>query len=55
MLLFGDRCQGAVIRSPFGERRLSDAAGMTWLNLRLSLLRTQLAPALPQTAGATGA
>ena len=55
VLLFGDRCQGAVIHSPFGERRLCDAAGMSWLNLRLSLLRTQLAPALPQTAGATGA
>jgi hypothetical protein len=43
VLLFGDRCRGdAVICSPFGERRLDDADGMAWLNLRLSLLRSQL-------------
>ena len=43
VLLFGNRCPGdAVVCSPFGERRLDDDDGMAWLNLRLSLLRTQL-------------
>jgi RES domain len=45
VLFFGDRCGDAVIRSPFGERRLDDEAGLQWLGRRLSLLRTRLAPA----------
>jgi hypothetical protein len=41
VLLFGDRCEGSVSYSPFGERRL-DGDGLRWLNLRLSLLRTKV-------------
>lgn len=44
LLLFGDRCADAVVRSPFGERPLDDPAGREWLNRRLSLLNTGLAP-----------
>jgi hypothetical protein len=44
VLLFGDRCEGSVIGSSFGERALDDGAGTEWLNLRLSLLRTRLGP-----------
>jgi RES domain len=51
VLLFGDRCRDAVIRSPFGERRLDDPAGVSWLNLRLSLLRTKLGPVTHRTFG----
>jgi hypothetical protein len=43
VLLFGDRCEDAVIWSPFGERRL-DGGGLEWLNMRLSLLRTKVHP-----------
>lgn len=42
VLLFGDRCADAVAWSGFGERRLDDRAGLDWLNLRLSLLRTRI-------------
>jgi hypothetical protein len=41
VLLFGDRCDDAVIFSPFGERRL-DESGLDWLNLRLAQLRTKI-------------
>jgi hypothetical protein len=41
LLLFGDRCDDAVIFSPFGERRL-DESGLDWLNLRLAQLRTKI-------------
>ncbi len=42
-LLFGDRCAESVLSSSFGERPL-DGAGLDWLNLRLSLLRTSVRP-----------
>jgi RES domain len=42
LLLFGDRCGSAVIRSSFGERLLYDDNGLDWLNLRLKLLRTKV-------------
>lgn len=41
VLLFGDRCEDAVVWSSFGERLL-DGDGHDWLNLRLSLLRTKV-------------
>ena len=41
VLLFGDRCDDAVVFSPFGERCL-DEAGLDWLNLRLAQLRTKV-------------
>jgi hypothetical protein len=41
VLLFGDRCEDSVLASSFGERPL-DGAGLDWLNLRLSLLRTKV-------------
>jgi hypothetical protein len=44
VLLFGDRCENTVISSPFAGRPLDDRAGVEWLNLRLSLLNTRLAP-----------
>ncbi len=43
VLLFGDRCEELVHSSSFGERPL-DGAGLGWLNLRLSLLRTKVLP-----------
>jgi hypothetical protein len=42
VLLFGDRCAGAVVCSSFGERLLDDDDGLKWLNLRLALLRTRV-------------
>jgi hypothetical protein len=53
VLLFGDRCEDAVIYSPFGARRLDDPAGMTWLDRRLSLLRTGLGPPPPRRSAGT--
>lgn len=51
VLLFGDRCADAVAWSGFGERRLDDDTGLSWLNLRLALLRTRVrglrGPAVP--------
>jgi hypothetical protein len=44
VVFFGDRCEDAVVRSAFGERRLDDNAGLAWLNRRLSLLNTRVAP-----------
>ncbi|MGD0068776.1 MAG: RES family NAD+ phosphorylase [Streptosporangiaceae bacterium] len=41
VLLFGDRCDDAVVFSTFGERRLDDG-GLDWLNLRLAQLRTKV-------------
>ncbi len=40
VLLFGDRCGDALVRSSFGARRLDDEDGLAWLNRRLHLLRT---------------
>jgi len=45
VLLFGDRCGDAVVRSSFGERRLDRPEGQQWLRRRLSLLRTGFARA----------
>jgi hypothetical protein len=45
VVLFGDRCEHAVVRSAFGARRLDDDAGLAWLNRRLSLLSTRVASA----------
>lgn len=46
VLLFGDRCDDAVIFSPFGERSL-DGGGLDWLNLRLAQLRTKVRKGSP--------
>jgi len=43
VVLFGDRCAGAVVHSAFGARRLDDG-GLGWLNRRLSLLNTRVRP-----------
>jgi hypothetical protein len=42
VVLFGDRCGDAVIRSPFGSRELDRGEGREWLNRRLALLRTKV-------------
>lgn len=47
VLFFGDRCDGDVVRSSFGERRLDDPAGLSWLKRRLSLLYTRPGPPAP--------
>jgi RES domain len=48
VVLFGDRCEHAVVPAAFGaglgERHLDDAAGLAWLRRRLSLLNTRIAP-----------
>lgn len=44
VLLFGDRCGEDVVRAPF-ERRLGGKEGLAWLDRRLSLVRTGIAPA----------
>jgi hypothetical protein len=44
VLLFGDRCADAVVVSPFGDRPLDGPDGTAWLNRRLELLRTKVAP-----------
>jgi RES domain len=51
VVLFGDRCEQAVVPAPFGPglggRPLDDddPASQAWLRRRLALLNTQLAPA----------
>jgi len=43
VLLFGDRCQGALRFSGLGYRRLDTPDGLQWLNGRLSLVQTYIA------------
>jgi hypothetical protein len=43
VLLFGDRCDGALRLSGLGYRRLDTQDGLQWLNGRLSLVQTYIA------------